>query len=344
MSFSDHLPPFMVMSPPTFAANNDAIDVSLQFPMNNEPFDPHSSFDQPPSFKRARISDSNHSNALACPPRMIQPPQNPSANKRTSHIFFKTRICAKFKFGDCRNGENCNFAHGFEDIRQPPPNWQELIGSRNEERSSSGNWDADQKFIHKMKLCKKYYNGEECPYGDNCSFLHEDPTKFRESSAISIGTDNGSPKSYVNGFSNIESNRSVNTGLNVSRGIVKSTYWKTKLCIKWERTGYCPFGEDCHYAHGHAELQVPGGRIEAETAGAVSISTKATLPTLPKATSVSTNDAPPNYTTSLPPASEEEQGNKSLLKWKGPKKINRIYADWLDDLPLLDNFPSRVDS
>ncbi|RZC10367.1 zinc finger CCCH domain-containing protein 39-like isoform X2 [Glycine soja] len=280
---------------------------------------------------------------MACPPRMIQ---HPALNKGTSHIFFKTRICAKFRAGACRNGENCNFAHGLEDMRQPPPNWQELVGLRNEERPPTmGDWDDDQKIIHKMKLCKKYYNGEECPYGDKCSFLHEDPARFRddsvryrESTAISIGT-NGSPKSYGDASNNLESNRAVNTGLNVFRGNVKSTYWKTKLCIKFETTGHCPFGDDCHFAHGQAELQVPGGRTEAEIPGAIPISTKATIPTLPRATSVSSNDAPPSHRASVLPANEEDQDEKCLLKWKGHRKINRIYGDWLDDLPLVHDLP-----
>ncbi|MCI25727.1 zinc finger CCCH domain-containing protein 39-like, partial [Trifolium medium] len=75
-----------------------------------------------------------------------------------------------------------------------------------------GNWDDDQKIIHKMKLCKKFYNGEQCPYGEKCSFLHEDPAKFRadswksrECSAISIGTV-GSPKSFGDGSDNLEGN------------------------------------------------------------------------------------------------------------------------------------------
>ncbi|RDX97428.1 Zinc finger CCCH domain-containing protein 39, partial [Mucuna pruriens] len=343
MSFSDHIPSFM-MSPPSFPTDTDAIEVRLQFPMNYESLEPHSPEDQPPLFKKARTSDNIHSNAMPCPPRMIQ---HPAINKGTSHIFFKTRICAKFRVGACRNGENCNFAHGIEDMRQPPPNWQELVGLRNEERPPSGNWDDDQKIIHKMKLCKKYYNGEECPYGDKCSFLHEDPAKFRddsgrfrESTAISIGTI-GSPKSFGDASNNVESNRAVNFGLNVCRGNLKNSYWKTKLCIKFETTGLCPFGDDCHFAHGQAELHGSGGRTEAET-GAILNSIKATIPTLHRATSVSSNDAPLSHRPSVAPANEEEQGKKNLLKWKGSKKINRIYGDWLDDLPLVQNMPSRV--
>lgn len=93
-----------------------------------------------------------------------------------------------------------------------------------------------------------------------------------------------------------------------------------------------------------SELQVHVGRIETEAAGAIPISTKATLPTLPKFTSVPANDAPPSNIASMTLANEGEQGKKCLLKWKGPKKINRIYADWLDDLPLVHNLPSRVET
>ncbi|KAJ1413029.1 Zinc finger, CCCH-type [Sesbania bispinosa] len=335
------------MSPPSFASGSDASDVTHQLPMNSEAFDPHSELDQPPAFKRARTFDSSHSNA---PPRMIQPPPNPQFNKGTSHIFFKTHICAKFRIGACRNGENCNFAHGVEDTRQPPPNWQKLVGLCNEERSLSGNWDEDQKIIHKMKLCKKYYNGDELSYGEKCSFLHEDLAKFRddsgrfrESSSISIGT-NGYPKSYGDDSNNSQGNRVVNTGQNVSRGNGKFTYWKTKLCIKWETIGRCSFGEDCHFAHGQGELQFPGRRIEAETAGAISNSTKVIIPIIPKALSVSSNDAPTNYIASLPLPNEEVEGKKNLLKWKGTKKINQIYGDWIDDLPLVPNLPSRAET
>ncbi|KAI8023984.1 putative cyclic nucleotide-gated ion channel 5 [Camellia lanceoleosa] len=94
--------------------------------------------------------------------------------------------------GNCRNGEHCTFAHGPEDLREPPPNWQEIVGAREKDKGL-GNWNDDQRTVHKMKICKRFYNGEECPYGDKCNFLHEQKFKTemgssRESSAISIGT------------------------------------------------------------------------------------------------------------------------------------------------------------
>ncbi|KAE9609699.1 hypothetical protein Lal_00006568 [Lupinus albus] len=372
MSFFDDLPPYIPLPPPYAAASQtDAIVLSVQqeLPENDEPFIQHSPIDDHDhdhdhSFKRARTTsfesiNNNHSNALPYPPRMMMMhPQsnnnNPAPNKvgtRTSHLFFKTRMCAKFMLGSCRNGENCNFAHGIEDMRQPPPNWQELVGLRGS-NDAAGNWDDDQKIIHKMKLCKKYYNGEECPYGERCNFLHEDPAKFRddsgrikESSVINIGT-NGSPKSYLNGYdhNNSETNKPValNVGLNAYRGNVRSTFWKTKLCIKWETTGHCPFGEDCHFAHGQSELHVLGGRIETEAASAIPIATYAASPTFPKLTSIPIIDAAPapSNIASPPRANDAAPGQKRLLKWKGTKKINRIYADWLEDEPPVQNLPS----
>ncbi|TQD97154.1 hypothetical protein C1H46_017243 [Malus baccata] len=244
--------------PPQTPYNGGGSDVVNCWPpafsMNND--DQHSQVEQQP-FKRARNSEERQSNPMPYPP-MNYRVQQPSApvNKGASNIFYKTRLCVNFKSGMCRNGENCNYAHGIEDIRHPPPNWQELVSVRDEDRPLSGNWDDDQKIIHRMKLCKKFYNGEECPYGDRCNFLHEDPSKFRddsgrfrENTAISIGT-TGAPVAHGSGSNPPEENRLVNTGMDASRGNVKPVYWKTKLCNKWETTGKCPFGEKCHFAHG----------------------------------------------------------------------------------------------
>ncbi|RHN63911.1 putative transcription factor C3H family [Medicago truncatula] len=210
MAFPDDIPTSK-MSPPQFASlsNND--------------------------FKREGTSPSN---ALICPPPRMTLPQS----NKSDHIFYKTRICTKFRFGTCRNGQNCNFAHGAEELRQPPPHWQKLVGLRSEGRMQLGNHAKDKKIIQTMKLCKNYCNGEECPYGDNCIFLHEDPAQFRddslklrECSAITIETNN------------LEGSRALNKQ-------ARSTYRKTKLCRNWKHTGYCSFGMNCLFAHGEEDV------------------------------------------------------------------------------------------
>ncbi|CAN1787212.1 Zinc finger CCCH domain-containing protein 39 [Linum perenne] len=147
-----------------------------------------------------------------------------------------------------------------QDLRQPPPNWQELVGavgsSRVEDQDISTrlpvvNWEDDQRIIHKMKLCKKFCNGEECPYGDRCNFLHEDPGRFRESAAISIGTTGGMPMmNHGNGGGYNVANGGGSDALRAN--LMKPVYWKTRLCSKFEITGHCPFGDNCHFAHGLA--------------------------------------------------------------------------------------------
>lgn len=256
MSFPDPSP--FMMPPQPFGIGDEAVGYWSQFSVTNDQFDSQSQYDSPnPPAKRPRNSEESQSNSGSLQSGNHR--SNPPVNRGTTNIFFKTRMCAKFRMGTCRNGENCNFAHGMEDMRQPPPNWQELVGGREREddHRSSENWDDDQKIIHKMKLCKKFYNGEECPYGNRCNFLHEDPAKFRddsgkfrESTAICIGT---TPIGPGNGSNQSDGSRPVN-GILDARATVKPVYWKTKLCTKFETTGLCPFGDKCHFAHGLAGI------------------------------------------------------------------------------------------
>uniref|UniRef100_A0A5B7BY56 Putative zinc finger CCCH domain-containing protein 39 n=1 Tax=Davidia involucrata TaxID=16924 RepID=A0A5B7BY56_DAVIN len=349
MSFPDPPPPPSYMPPPFAGGGGDVGTFWPQIPMNNEHPDLHSQFEHAPPFKRPRNFESNPPNSAPFPPMnpRMNPP-NPPVNKGTTHIFFKTRVCMKFMEGNCRNGENCTFAHGAEDLRQPPPNWQELVKDR-----GTGNWNDDQRIIHRMKICKKFYNGEECPYGDKCNFLHEDPSKFktdpgrpwessresfRESSVIRIGTmgpmvGDGSGSDQPD---QPETNKHVNASSDDFRFNMKPAYWKTKICSKWELTGQCPFGERCHFAHGQSDLQVPGSRIEAEVMNTGSIPAKPLF--------VPINDVSPTNMLVGAPIKEDGEGKKCLRKWKGTKKINRIYADWIDDLTPPHSLPSTLES
>ncbi|XP_078428030.1 zinc finger CCCH domain-containing protein 39-like [Wolffia australiana] len=109
------------------------------------------------------------------------PPQNPPAPAmKGSKIFFKTRLCMKFKSGSCPYGQNCSFAHGPEELRRPPPNWPSLAAGLDDDRAAGNR-------SNKLKICRKFYNGEECPYGERCTFAHVEPGTMRESSAISVG-------------------------------------------------------------------------------------------------------------------------------------------------------------
>lgn len=123
MSLSDPSPPAMM--PPQHFGDSAAY---MSLPLSNDQFDSESLFNHlKPHLKRSQNFDGNPSSTAP----YLWP--NPSANTGTTDIFFKTRLCAKFKMGTCRNGGDCNFAIGIEDTRQPPPNWQEPVGAREDD-------------------------------------------------------------------------------------------------------------------------------------------------------------------------------------------------------------------
>ncbi|GLJ29883.1 hypothetical protein SUGI_0590760 [Cryptomeria japonica] len=268
--------------------------------------------------------------------------------KGTGRMFFKTKLCCKFRAGTCPYSSNCNFAHGMEELRKPPPNWQEIVAAqedhtpRSEIRGenqipcvSSSAAGGDSQRFHKTRHCKKFYTEAGCPYGDSCNFVHDDQSRSRESVAISLGptTSTGSG----NGAGN---------GNNGNGPFQRPLNWKTRICNKWETTGHCPFGEKCHFAHGLAELQKFGGGIADADNGDASVGPRNDLKqtgTLTKsqmeagsgqATSVYNTD---NFVIgtsnqrSIGSFLVQKQGQKILPKWKGPDKISKIYGDWIED-------------
>lgn len=174
-----------------------------------------------------------------------------SRSKAIGKMFFKTKLCCKFRAGTCPYITNCNFAHGIEELRKPPPNWQEIVaahedGSEPREEHqiptlSSSSMSGEVERPYKGRRCKKYYTDEGCPYGDACTFLHDEQSKARESVAITVGSGGYGGGSGGGGGGAGGSNQ-------------KPSNWKTRICNKWETTSYCPFGSKCHFAHGVAGI------------------------------------------------------------------------------------------
>lgn len=227
--------------------------------------------------------------------------------KGTGSIFFKTKLCCKFRAGTCPYNSNCNFAHGIEELRKPPPGWEEIVAAQEAERALRGNREGQaplvvepagsggsgdaQRFHKTPRPCRKYYTEDGCPYGDRCIFLHDDQgfqtRSLRESNAISLGP----TTSMANGG-----------GIEGNSGSERPSNWKTRICNKWETTGHCPFGQKCHFAHG-------------------------------------TSDGHTLVAASL---QFQRQWSKSLPKWKGPAdEISNIYGDWIQE-DEWENPPSLV--
>ncbi|KAJ6817311.1 zinc finger CCCH domain-containing protein 56-like [Iris pallida] len=263
-----------------------------------------------------------------------------SKSKAIGKMFFKTKLCCKFRAGTCPYITNCNFAHGMEELRSPPPNWQEIVAAHDEASDhrepreehqipilTTSTLVGENQRSYKGRHCKKFYTEEGCPYGDMCTFVHDEQSKARESVAISL-----SPTVGGGGYGN---------GANGS--IQKPSNWKTRICNKWETTGYCPFGSKCHFAHGAAELHRYGGELmgtdgrDTPSAAPDAKQTASLVKALTDA--VASNASVPHpdiYHMGVPAQRSavisQRQGQRPLQKWKGPDKISRIYGDWIDDI------------
>ncbi|KAG8391834.1 hypothetical protein BUALT_Bualt01G0228200 [Buddleja alternifolia] len=258
-------------------------------------------------------------------------------SKAIGKMFYKTKLCCKFRAGTCPYITNCNFAHSIEELRKPPPNWQEIVAQNEDERGVSESReeyqipilgvsdDAQRSF--KGRHCKKFYTEEGCPYGESCTFLHDEQSKARESVAISLGPGSGAGGGYGSNGSGLST--------------LKPSNWKTRICNKWELTGYCPFGSKCHFAHGAAELHRFGGTMDSEDKDHSTPDAKQGIQ--PAKTSADTFVASltsvphsDNYHIGVPSQRMsnvlQKPGQRSTQKWKGPDKISKIYGDWIDDL------------
>lgn len=139
----------------------------------------------------------------------------------------KTKLCARFEAGTCTFNNNCSFAHGVEELRRPT-----AFGGGGSNPPGSVNL---QRF-HKTRPCK-FFLGGSCPYGERCNFLHDTAQGQFNNAAVARGAPSTRPPN-----------------------------WKTKLCVNWESSQNCNFGDNCHFAHGFAELQkYGGGMLQAES-------------------------------------------------------------------------------
>ncbi|KAL9176196.1 hypothetical protein ABFS82_02G163500 [Erythranthe guttata] len=274
--------------------------------------------------------------------------ESSNRSKAIGKMFYKTKLCCKFRIGTCPYITNCNFAHNMEELRKPPPNWQEIVAAaaaHEEEQGGGGGLTSGQREEYQIPIlgvgdeaqrnykgrhCKKFYTEEGCPYGESCTFLHDEQSKTRESVAISLGPGSGGGGGYSNGgggYSNGGGGGSV----------LKPSNWKTRICNKWELTGYCPFGTKCHFAHGAAELsRFGGGQMESEVQDSSNLDAKQGAG--PTTASVDTVLRSEGYHIGVQSqrlmsnAIQKIGQRSSTQKWKGPDKISKIYGDWIDDL------------
>ncbi|XAR50572.1 hypothetical protein NMG60_11004927 [Bertholletia excelsa] len=250
-------------------------------------------------------------------------------NKPTLSIPLNNELCLQFQRGHCIYGNTCHFAHVIGDTQKLLPRRQELLAKKS---NAVRNWNEDQKIISAMNLCRWFCGGEECPYGERCNFLHEDPARFRKSFATRMRS-TGPGVSSRNGCDQVEFKTFMRLSL-IANSSQKPIFWKTRLCNNWGTTGYCPYGVNCHFAHGNAELQKFGSQKEMESGNFSS----SNMP--PAAAGLTSLCRAGNGTTSEQPI----QCKECLFKRKAFEKMRGIYADWIDDIHPVHGLMGKVES
>ncbi|MCO5577212.1 hypothetical protein L7F22_031037 [Adiantum nelumboides] len=158
----------------------------------------------------------------------------------TGALFFKTKLCTKFKLGSCTFNERCHFAHGVEELRKPPAGWEEMVKQGGGAFNMGPSGRSSEPPRKSNKPCRFYLEGH-CPYGDRCTFSHGNEDMVRETAP----TMDPVPASNASGRSN----------------------YKTRLCTRWEKGELCIYGDKCHFAHGQAELRAYSGGSDYNTGG-----------------------------------------------------------------------------
>lgn len=155
-------------------------------------------------------------------------------------MFYKTLMCKRFEQGKCSSAENCNYAHGREDMREPPSNWRQLSGKK----KGPGYQNDGQIIPNSQKVCLYFSNGENCRFEERCRYLHENPKRIKTDMANPLAVQNSGIGTETMGPVMEHGREAENTKLNV--------------CRMWIMGGQCPFGERCHFPHTQSGMFTEG--------------------------------------------------------------------------------------
>ncbi|KAL6770808.1 NZF1 [Auxenochlorella protothecoides x Auxenochlorella symbiontica] len=134
--------------------------------------------------------------AIGPQPHLGAPPADPRRGPRLGNVFFKTRVCNKWRAGSCPYGDRCTYAHGEHELRAVAPEalpyldshaaGGAALGSRargvppshdtassaDQSGSESGTWNPASRPFYKTRLCTKFMQTGHCHRGGACTYAH----------------------------------------------------------------------------------------------------------------------------------------------------------------------------
>ena len=117
--------------------------------------------------------------------QMYPPVGGAAPAQSNSNMFFKTRLCNKWRQGMCPFGDKCTYAHGQQELRRVAPELlmqQQMLvaqqglmqGAQEGGAQYQPRQVGDQKsqIYYKTRLCTRFMQSGYCVKGNECTFAH----------------------------------------------------------------------------------------------------------------------------------------------------------------------------
>ncbi|TMW65745.1 hypothetical protein Poli38472_008387 [Pythium oligandrum] len=155
-----------------------------------------------------------------------------------------TVVCRHWLRGLCMKGDNCEFLHQYDMSKMPECRW----GMECQVPECPFRHVPDEERVE----CAFYKQGF-CSHGPNCRYRH-----IKLAREECPETADFSLQSKVADEENVKRRKAQPV----------NEFYKIAICKHWEKMGTCPFGDDCHFAHGEKELRpFPKGERDARHGG-----------------------------------------------------------------------------
>ncbi|KAF9379065.1 nudix (nucleoside diphosphate linked moiety X)-type motif 2 [Podila verticillata] len=135
--------------------------------------------------------------------------RNNGGHSHADNPNYKTRLCERFeKEQFCPYYAKCTFAHGAAELRQRPQSADQdkpISAVQASYQSRARREETTENEFHKTRLCERFMNDGECPFGKKCTYAHgreELRQRVNTNTNNTINTNNNGGNLHNNNYSN----------------------------------------------------------------------------------------------------------------------------------------------
>lgn len=164
--------------------------------------------------------------------RMLPKVLDASTGNRLGDNKHRIIVCRHWLLGLCHNGVNCTFLHKLDKSKMPNCKHGNLCKIKNCPLKHIAENELEECIFYKQGFC---YNGPKCGRRHIKRTPEECPIEAMFETTAITGSSQGGGK------------RSKST-------LQQNDNFKVTLCTHWLLNGTCPFGDECHFAHGEDQI------------------------------------------------------------------------------------------